>query len=276
MEAQAVCSGPWLPPPAFESMGAGVHPSMAGGGYGRSGWLGMAAASWAPASPPRHRPARRGRAQGWVRAWFPSRTAGVSQRGWVELCTPIPVTLLSLGGEDAEDSGAAGCCACVRQPACSSPGAPGLCSRQLPSASLGCEPTAAPCLASHVTKTCLTHLFVMLPGLIPAVDPEPLLETPPASPEQEAWLPPAARLATWPPVTLVLSSTSSSQPCPGLWDSSVLRVREAGWGPWPVRWGSPVRPGFSGSGREATPILSRLCGGHPFLWTLNPATQTLF
>lgn len=52
MEAGVVCSGPWLPPPAFESMGAGARPGMAGGGSGPSGWLGVAAASWAPTGPP--------------------------------------------------------------------------------------------------------------------------------------------------------------------------------------------------------------------------------
>lgn len=194
MEAGVLCSGPWLPLPAFESMGAGARPSMAGGSSGPSGWLGVAAASWAPTGPPRHRPVCRGRTQGGVRAWFLSGAIGVSQRVWVGLCTPPSRdTPVPWRRRRRRQWGCRVLCSCT--PALLLvPRAPGLCSHQLPSASLGCEPTAASCLASPVTKTCLTHLFVMLPGLIPQWTPscswrphQPALSRRPGSLLPPAW-----------------------------------------------------------------------------------------
>lgn len=133
---------------------------------------------------------------------------------------------------------------------------------------------------SHVTKTFLTHLLVMLPGLVPAVDPEPLLETPPASPEQEALPPPAAcwrlgRRSHWcsalpPPHGPALGSGTLHAVCLG--GRAGLRPVCAG------RLGSPMRPGLSRlrQGRPHPSCLACGVGGGGFLWTLNPVTQTLF
>lgn len=241
-------SGPWLPPPAFVNTGVSVRPEMAG----RQLWPPVVGVVW-PQLP------------GLSPALLDNilRVSGLGARA------PFPSGLLvflrhsCVSGEGAEDT----------QWVYTHPPPrllghldSALTSFYLPASGV----TPHPLLAwrrpswSHVTKTVLTHLLVTLPGLVPAVDPEPLLETPPASPEQEALPPPAACLATWPPVTLVLSSTSSSRPCPGLWDSTCCVSGRHGGAPACVCGVSGVPdeawPQQAQAG-EATPVLPCLQGG---------------
>lgn len=171
--------------------------------------------------------------------------------------------------EDAEIlRGAVRCSAGLDRPACLSPGAPGLHSCHLPSAGLGCDPTAAPGLASPLGVT--RHQNRSDPDFLSDAAwsgagsrvTEPLLENPPAS-----QAPPATWLVTRPPghtgaqlyLLLTAPSWALGLSCPGCLGGRVGAVARVCRG----TQGPRVRPGLSRV-RQRRPHPSCLACQAPF------------